>query len=259
MDIRTQDFRPNFSLADNCLAFQITSQILEETLEKAQKEGRKYGWTFLSDDYWLPEKNSFDYELGCPIWCIESNFNKKSKSITTFLNIQNSLNDNQRLYFVRCFQTSGQPKISEWISISKMVSYLRYSERDFVRKQDIYWWNSFSHKNIISNETVLIWSEDKFASDSWAQRNFSHNPFNALVGKCGEFVFSYWAGECDLMVSQVDLNDHPEGDESDFFSFNFLIEGKRNLKIDIKTFQVCKEQKRDWWTISSYCLNGKHK
>lgn len=246
---------PNFNIADDCLAFTITSKILDETLEKAKSEGREYAWEFLSENYWLPEKSSFDYELNCPIFGIHFHQN----SIRTFIHIENSPSYDDVFFFISCYRTHGELNKSEWILISKMVSYLRYSERDFVRKIDIYWWNQFSSRNVISNETVLIWSEDKSIANSWAQKNFSYNKSNALIGKCGEFVFSYWAGECGLKtISQVDLNDHPEGDEYDFLAYSFLVTGKNNLKIDIKTFQIQKEKKRDWWNISSYCLQGRH-
>ncbi|BCL40291.1 hypothetical protein [Nostoc sp. MS1] len=105
--------------------------------------------------------------------------------------------------------------------------------------------------NVVSNETTLIFTEDKLAAKTWANKTFPNNSYNAWIGKCGEFIFATWAGERGLSISRVDLKDHPYGDEYDFsHSTLFKNRDENTLKIDVKTFQLNKENKRDWWYVS---------
>lgn len=252
---------PNFTTATNSEAFKITSKMLNQKLNIAKSEGRKYACSPLNDDYWIPEKRDFDYEIACPNFIY---FQSEESSFTvmtvyglfeTYQGYQNLL-----LGFARVFQYKGELNLQELLDIARMYSYMRFCLRDNVRDLDQKWWSNFLLSNVVSNETTLIFTEDKLAAKTWANKTFPNNSYNAWIGKCGEFIFATWAGERGLSISRVDLKDHPYGDEYDFsHSTLFKNRDENTLKIDVKTFQLNKENKRDWWYVSKKCLVGEHR
>lgn len=254
-----EEIKPNFITATDCEAFKLTSNMLEEILENAKSEGREYGWSPLDDDYWLPEKNDFNYEIACP------NFDVLQLEGTSYVEVYGIFESYQGyqnlcLAFAKIFQFKGEQNLSEFVDIARMFSYLRFCLRDHVRDLDQKWWNDFLFTNVVSNETTLIFTEDKLVANTWANRTFPENSYNAWIGKCGEFIFAAWAGECGLSISRVDLKDHPNGDEYDFSHRTLLTKKNESiLKLDIKTFQLNTKQKRNWWTVNQNCLVGEHR
>lgn len=260
-----QKLTGNFTTASNCQAFVLTSKLLEETLEKARKEGRDYAWGPLDDDYWLVEKSDFNYEISCPNFLVG-----KTKSLSgVVLEVEvSAIFESYQGYenfwssFAKVFQVEGHPNFKELVDIARMFAYLRFSSRDYYREVDHKFWSEFLTKNVVSNETILIFKEDKDVALSWAQRTFPNNSLNAWIGKCGEFVFAGWAGECGLSVSRVDLKKHEQGDEFDFSQNSLLLNqsGGNLLRLDIKTFQLEEANKeRNWWNVGTNCLTGKHR
>lgn len=252
----------NFTTSTHCQAFYITADLLEDSLAKAREEGRDYAWAPLDSDYWLPEKADFDYEIACPNFLVvESHY---MKGVVLEVDVQGIFVIDQKIFvfnFAKVFQVKGEPNVRELVDISRMYAYLRFCSRDDYRDMDRHWWSKFFSENVVSNETVIIFREDKQAAQDWAQRTFPRNSLNAWIGKCGEFVFATWAAELGMSVSTVDLKPHPEGDEFDF-SHNTLFltkSGKPELSLDVKTFQLEADKKRDWWNVGVNCLQGKHK
>ncbi|MBE9199569.1 MULTISPECIES: hypothetical protein [unclassified Nodularia (in: cyanobacteria)] len=255
-----EELKPNFTTVTNCEAFKITSKMLEERLKIAKSEGREYGWSPLDDDYCLPEKDDFNYEIACPNFDVV-----QSEGKPYFVEVYAVFEYHQGyrnlcLAFAKVFQFKGEKKLQEFIDIARMYSYMRFCLRDHVRDLDKKWWNDFLFSNVVSNETTVIFTEDKLVANTWANRTFPNNNYNAWIGKCGEFVFATWAGECGLSISRVDLKDHPSGDEYDFSHWTLLTkEDGSILKLDIKTFQLDTKRKRNWWNVNQNCLVGEHR
>jgi hypothetical protein len=258
-----EELNPSFTTATNCEAFKLTSKMLEEILEKAKVEGREYAWTPLSDDYWLAEKTDFDYEIACPNFFVLKSDNIQSISCSVEVHgLFESYQGHQNLHlaFAKVFQIKGQENLAELLDVARMYSYMRFCLRDHYRDYDQRWWSDFLSSKVVSNETTLIFTEDKSAAHTWAYQAFPNNSLNAWIGKCGEFIFSTWAGECGLSVSRVDLKDHPEGDEYDFIHNTLLTKKDGNtLKLDIKAFQLEDQQKRKHWNVNQRCLVGDHR
>ncbi len=228
--------QPNFETASNCQAFRVTSQILKEILDNAQAEGRKYTWMPLELDYWLPENTDFDYEISCPNFLTfpdSQEIHGYIKRLEVYGIFESYLGyENYLLPFAIVFQAKGTQKIDEFITVAKMYAYLRFSGRDYYREMDTKYWNDFFLNNVVSNETILIMNEDKLAAQAWAQETFPKNSHNAWVGKCGEFIFASWAGECGLPVSRVDLIHQSEGGDEYDFSHTMLfgfVNGKKSI------------------------------
>jgi hypothetical protein len=256
-----EELTGNFSTASNCEAFQITAKILEETLQKAKAQGKKYVWAPLDDDYWLPEESDFNYQITCPnfmVFKIESVLTPIMEVEVFALFEQYQGHQNLLSAFAKVFQVEGEPDMKELKNVAKMYAYLRFSSRDYGRELDKKFWSKFLTENVVSNETVLIFREDKKVAQTWAQKTFPNNQFNAWIGKCGEFVFAGWAGECCLPVSRVDLKPHEDGDEYDFSHDALFLNsnGGQTLKLDIKAFQIESGKSRDWWNVSERCLRG---
>ncbi len=252
--------QPNFETVGNSEAFRLTSEMLKKAIENAQSEGRQYVWTPLDIDYWIPEKTDFEYEYVCPNFAIFQSSQKHDKSISVDVIGIFDLGQTGYLYrgnFVRVFQKKGELKEKELVDIARMFAYMRFYLRDRNRDLDTKWWNQFFSTHVVSNETVMICHEDKLASLEWANQIFPNNAYNAWIGKCGEFVFASWAGEYALPVSRVDLKNHSERTDEYDFSHTMLFGNK--VKIDVKTFQVEKDNKRNWWNVSDNCLEGNHK
>lgn len=247
-------------MSSECQAFRETSQIFKQLLENAQNEGRKYSWTPVGIDYWLPEKKDFNYEISCPYFFTYpdlQDIEKSTRRLEIYAVFEDYLgHENYLLPFALVWQIKGTTKPEEFVSFAKIYAYMRFSLRDYNREKDTQWWNDFFLENAVSNETILIMNEDKIAAQAWAQDTFPDNSHNAWVGKCGEFVFASWAGECGLPVSLVDLTPHPNGDEYDFL--HHMLFGEE-LKIDIKAFQIQEGKNRDYWNVSVNCLEGEHK
>ena len=251
---------PNFGTVTNCEAFRLTSQMLNKALDTAKTEGREYAWAPLDVDYWLPEKTDFNYEHACPNFTVILNPQSINKSLTldvicVFESYQGY--QNRLVLFVTVFQVKGTQKLEELMDVGRMFAYMRFCARDDYRDIDIKWWNQFLSTHAVSSEAILLFQEDKSAAQAWAEQTFSNNSYNALVGKCGEFVFAGWAEECGLPVSRVDLKHHPEGTDEYDFSHTVLFGGK--LKLDIKTFQIQEGERRNWWNVGESCLEGSHK
>ncbi|MGI0496369.1 hypothetical protein [Limnospira platensis] len=256
-----QELTGNFTTASNCPAFRLTSELLTETLEKARKEGRDYAWGPIDDDYWLAEKSDFNYEISCPNFIVgQTNSLSGVVLEVEVCAIFESYQGYENFWssFAKVFQVKGDPNLEELVDIARMFSYLRFSSRDYYREVDRKFWSEFLTQNVVSNETILIFTEDKDVARTWAQRTFPNNYLNAWVGKCGEFVFAGWAGECNIPVSRVDLKKHEQGDEYDFSQNTLLINtsGENLLKMDIKTFQLESGKQRDWWNVGENCLAG---
>lgn len=259
-----QELTGNFTTASTCQAFVLTSKLLEETLEKARKEGRNYAWGPLDDDYWLAEKSDFNYEILCPNFIVGltnslSGVVLEVEVCAIFESYQGY--ENFWSSFAKVFQVEGDPNFEELVYIARMFAYLRFSNRDYYRECDRRFWSEFLTQNVVSNETIMIFKEDKDVALTWANRTFPNNSLNAWVGKCGEFVFAGWAGECRLPVSRVDLKKHEQGDEYDFSQNTLFINssGGNLLKLDIKTFQIEIGKQRKWWNVGENCLNGEHR
>lgn len=254
------DVRKNFETATDCEAFKIALNILEERLNLAKAQKRGYAWAPLEIDYWLPEKSDFNYELACPNFAVFVNSPQNGASLTVdVMGVFDFYQGYQDVLvpFMKVFQTKGEPNLEELSDIARIVSYFRFYLRDKYRDLDSQWWDDFCLANAVSNDTVLIWAEDKEAAQEWANRTFPTNTQNAWIGKCGEFVFAGWAVERQLRVSRVDLKDHSEGTDEYDFSHTMLFGGK--IKIDIKAFQLINGKKRNWWNVSENCLQGNHK
>jgi len=254
-----KEITPNFITATKSDAFKLTSKMLEEILENAKSEGREYAWNPIIDDYWLPEKNDFDYEIACP------NFDVLQTEGASFVEVYGLFESyheyqNLALEFAKVFQFKGDQNLQEFVDIARMYSYMRFCLRDNARDLDQNWWSDFLLTNIVSNETTLIFTEDKQVAKTWANRTFPRNNHNAWIGKCGEFIFATWACECGLSISRVDLKDHPNGDEYDFSHTTILTKENRSIvKIDVKTFQLDSKNKRNWWNVNQTCLVGEHR
>lgn len=260
-----QEITWSFSTATNCQAFKLTEKLLKSCLDKARELGRDYVWYPLDDDYWLPEKNDFNYEIACPNFLVFQTNSVGGNILQVEVHAIFEFHQGYQNYFVsfvRVSQIGGEPNINELFDIARMYAYLRFSDRDDSRDQYRHWWTKFLSRNVVSNETMLIFKGDENAALSWAQRTFPDNWLNAWIGKCGEFVFADWAGACGLSVSRIDLKKHEQGDEFDFSHNSLLLNqsGGNLLRLDIKTFQLEEANKeRNWWNVGINCLTGEHR
>jgi hypothetical protein len=256
-----EELNPNFLTATNCEAFKLTSKMLKEILEKAKSEERGYHWTPLDDDYWLPEKADFDYEIACPNFdVVQVNSSNKRTSCVEVYGLFESSDGNYVIHAFTAVYYKGEQKLQELLDVARMFAYLRFCMRDACRDLDHKWWSNFFVDNVVSNETTLIFTEDKQVANTWANRTFPQNNYNAWIGKCGEFIFATWAGECGLSISRVDLKNHPQGDDYDFAHSTLLAKKDGKIfKLDIKTFQIIDQQKRNWWNVNESCLVGEHR
>jgi hypothetical protein len=166
------------------------------------------------------------------------------------------------------FQVSGNFNEYEMFLFARSLSYLRFRQRDAMRNADVHYWNSLVKDNIVSCDTVLLFQEDKYVSHLWAKQNFSSGKsHNAWFGKCGEFIFRGWASQLGLSLSFTEINFDGVPDEYDFINTisgffkvkNSFFMDKKEIKIDVKTFQIEDGYDRDYWTISQRCLVGNHK
>ena len=267
--IESQEFKANFVTVCECDGFKATVEFLNNLLLKAEAEGRTYSWIRIVEDYYLPEKIHIDYEFMCP------NFNVvKSDQLfdgkIAFDTIASVLIDNTevQITFARVFQVSGNFNEYEMFLFARSLSYLRFRQRDAMRNADIHYWNSLVKDNIVSCDTVLLFQEDKYVSHLWAKQNFSSGKsHNAWFGKCGEFIFRGWASQLRLSLSFTEINFDGVPDEYDFINTisgffkvkNSFFMDKKEIKIDVKTFQIEDGYDRDYWTISQRCLVGNHK
>ena len=263
----SQVFEPNFVTVCGCEGFRLTLNFLDNLIKEAELGGRSYSWMPIVPEYWLPEKNHIDYEISCPKFeVIKSDkiYNKPTFNTIAYIQIGDI---EVKSHFVQVFQLSGDLNQVELFLFARSISYLRFMKRDGLRNADVTRWNKLVEHNIASNDTVLLFQEDKDAAHLWADCNFSReNVYNAWIGKCGEFIFRGWCSQRGLSLTYTEIKINGVPDEYDFInqpSFflrlkNSFLLNKEDIKIDVKTFQLEGNSKRDYWTINKRCTIGNH-
>lgn len=249
----------NFEISSSGEHYNATGNYIQELKGCAEKDGYQYSWMPLALDYDIPEITDVDYRTQCPIICGElGKFHGNPACNTYYLlpNKQGSNGEDVIMPAVIAF-THGSTEVNEQdlLNYAKAVSYMRFALRDARRENNHEFWKNLYETHIISNNAVIVFSEDVERAREWAQETFPNNVEYATQGKVGEFAFKTWASERRLPLSNIDLVLRDTPDNYDFL-YKRPFSGDQ-IRIDVKTYlETSKSKKRKHWHISRSCIYG---
>jgi hypothetical protein len=254
--------RLNFEISSSGEHYNLTGKYIQELKNRAEESGYQYSWMPLALDYDIPEITDVDYRTQCPIIYGELGKFNANLACTTYylLPHKKGINGEDIIMPAVIAFTNGSIQIDkeDLINYAKAISYMRFALRDKRRENDHDFWKHLYETHIVSNNAVIVFSEDVERARTWAEETFPKNLEYATQGKVGEFAFQTWAGERRLPLSNIDLVVRDTPDHYDFlYELPFSVD---KIRVDVKTYlETSTNKKRKHWHISKSCIHGFYK